>query len=141
MMSGWKDAPQELLEYLPKRRLRRDESGTLAFAGFYASEWNDDKMLSGGVNYTRARLEEELSNIESPLELAASLFHGDLGRFLVVVEGAWVLLFLLAKSGLSRDEFCGVAFEFLSDSKSSALSGRLPTCEALIKFLEWYERI
>jgi hypothetical protein len=87
------------------RKLRQDESGTLAMV-LAAVERTDVSFsfMSANIYVTPERLGVLLDQMSSPQGVHDVLFESEMGRFIAMIEGAWVYLYLAAERGLGPPE-------------------------------------
>jgi hypothetical protein len=94
--------PYEL--YMP-RKLTNDKSGTLAMALVSVRcEREVIGLYSAAIHISFERLGALLMQMNSPSGMWSAFYRGELSRFLAIVEGVWVYLFLAYESGWEDPE-------------------------------------
>ena len=118
--------------------MRKDRTGILATA-LLGVDTENSNFLSGGVQYSSARLAEIINTIKTPEAMRMVLFGGELTYFLATIENLWVYLYLSASMGMTSSDIVDDLNFILESDFEGITKWRLkaePTPDLIHYFLE-----
>jgi hypothetical protein len=87
-----------------ERKLRQDESGTLATVLGFVDYAPSLSFMSANIYITPEQLGALLDQMSSPRGVYEVLYESEMAGFLAIIEGPWVYLYLAAERGLKAPE-------------------------------------
>lgn len=97
LMSAFVSAEFQHADRLPKRKLRKDQSGAIAFAELSSRlDENTGKFVIDprGQSVDIDKFPELFEHVSSPSKLRNFLFSSEMGLLVHAIEGPWVFLYL-----------------------------------------------